>query len=225
MLTFNKKAIILSLILHFMLMAFIFGSLHIEPRKIEEKTSEIAISIVPPPKRVEIKKTINPPTKLPSVKPKPKIIRPAIKPKPEYLSAMQQLDKLSPNEIPIPFEHNEQAKKPLKNIKKAVKPQYTTEALALQYATLIGNCIKNKMQLIALGTTTNFNILVHFNLGRDKMLRGIPDIKIEGGDERQKNIAQNQTILALKACTPFDLPLDKYDIWKEVAMSFSPAQN
>lgn len=150
----------------------------------------------------------------------------------EYQKAIKAIDALPPSQIPIP--HNKiipdkQAKKTT-NLAYAIvsnKKENTVsnQELGVKYARLIGNCIKNKMNLIAIGKPNEFSILVHFYLGKDRKLQGEPSITIKGGDPRQKAIAENQTIFALKACSPFDLPPDKYEIWKEVIMNFSPNQN
>lgn len=145
-----------------------------------------------------------------------KDVRPMVKHTHPYDVATKVLDSLNPSEIPMP------ALKELPKTKAAVLTQMNNEQLANKYANLIGDCIKNNLNLVALGPNRSFNILAHFYLGRDKNLKSIAELNVDGGDKAQQEIVKNQTILALKACTPFDLPIEKYDIWKEVNMRFSP---
>ncbi len=147
----------------------------------------------------------------------------------EYTKAIKELDALPPSQIPKPqskiIAHKQVTKLPSSIISSKKKNILSDQELGVKYASLIGNCIKNKIKLIAVGEPNEFSILVHFYLDRDRKLQGEPSIIITGGDSRQKEIAQNQTMFALKACSPFDLPIDKYDIWKEVIMNFSPNRN
>lgn len=249
-----QKAVLISLLLHLLLIGFLW--LTIDKNKIQLLPHEhpVAIAIALPSEPAKSSKAMAPPQAtiqpekpqpvLPIPTPPKTVPKPAIKktpvkkivpktkaiipPTPEYKAAMEQLDKLPIEKIPTPFEvlqDSIKSKKTVKIAKKTQKPQETEEELGAKYAAIIGTCIKSKIKLIALGAPTDFNIIAHFYLNKNGILHGTPEIKAEGGDERQKNIAINQATLALKSCSPFNLPIDKYDIWKEVNMTFSPVQN
>ena len=53
---------------------------------------------------------------------------------------------------------------------------------------------------------------------------GLPNVKgdVDGGDAGQEAVANSQTADAIRACSPFLLPPDKYDLWREVNLQFYP---
>lgn len=95
--------------------------------------------------------------------------------------------------------------------------------LGQMFAKQIGDCVHSKFNLVALGTRgTQLKIKAIFRLQKNGALQNMPDIKVLGGDDHQKDIAYAQAVSALKACSPFSLPVDKYYLWKDIEMLFDP---
>ena len=60
---------------------------------------------------------------------------------------------------------------------------------------------------------------------RELILELRPDILVKGAD-RQKvgQVAAESALRAVQRCAPFNLPVEKYDSWKEIIMTIDPRE-
>ena len=135
---------------------------------------------------------------------------------PVYKKVIDEIKALPDNEVPVPQSYNSNNIRKITNI-------VDDGALARKYAVAIGNCIQSKFHLIALGQGSyNFKITAHFTLDKQGELKKLLSINVDGGDAGQEAVANSQTADAIRACSPFLLPPDKYDLWREVNLQFYP---
>lgn len=203
----------------------------------DEAPASVAISFVAAPEK-EISKPMMsaphipapiPPKVMPKVAPMAKkIVQKKSLPKAKPI--MQDVIK-APHHKKIIRQAQEHAKIVHKEIlvpekKKIIKSMHNDKdeaKLGQMFAKQIGDCVHSKFNLVALGTRgAQLKIKAVFRLQKNGALQNMPDIQILGGDEHQRDIAYAQAVSALKACSPFALPLDKYYLWKDIEMLFDP---
>jgi len=70
----------------------------------------------------------------------------------------------------------------------------------------------------------NLMVKVHFALGQDGTVLSGPEVLNPGADALTK-AAESSAVRAVLMCAPYKgLPLDKYDIWKDVILNFDPSR-
>ncbi len=64
-------------------------------------------------------------------------------------------------------------------------------------------------------------VAVHVKLDRSGQIIGDPDVMVTGGPEQTRSAIAKSASRAVLRSSPFkNLPLDKYDAWKEVIINF-----
>jgi TolA protein len=65
-------------------------------------------------------------------------------------------------------------------------------------------------------------VKVRFNLRKDKSVDGLPIVLSGGGDTLSDATAQS-AVSAVMECAPYEfLPADRYDMWQEITVNFTP---
>ena len=72
------------------------------------------------------------------------------------------------------------------------------------------------------GKRTNGGRVLRWQLDRDGRLLGSPEIVGDRGNPQMKRSAE-AAVAAVRACEPFKLPADRYEIWRAITWSFDPA--
>ncbi len=68
----------------------------------------------------------------------------------------------------------------------------------------------------------NITVKVRFSLRKDKSVEGLPIVLAGGGDALSDATAQS-AVSAVMECAPYEfLPADKYDMWQEITVNFTP---
>jgi TolA protein len=68
---------------------------------------------------------------------------------------------------------------------------------------------------------SNVTVKVQFQLDRDGSVVGNP-VKVGGGSDPVSNATAAAAISAIKQCENYELPPDRYDLWKDVILDFNP---
>jgi TolA protein len=68
---------------------------------------------------------------------------------------------------------------------------------------------------------SNVTVKVQFQLDRNGSVVGNP-VKVGGGSDPVSNATADAAISAIKQCENYELPPDRYDLWKDVILDFNP---
>lgn len=74
-------------------------------------------------------------------------------------------------------------------------------------------------------TSRTTPVTLTFRLGRDGLVQGVPTIVHNADVLEYGKVFVISASDAVRACQPYDLPADQYDIWKEVKITFRPPEN
>jgi hypothetical protein len=88
-------------------------------------------------------------------------------------------------------------------------------------AQAIRACVQSKWKVPKdVKTAQDVVVKLRFRFNQDGTLVNAPTIVTSDGNPTVQTISDT-AIKAIRACEPFKLPTDKYDVWKDVILSFS----
>ncbi len=90
-------------------------------------------------------------------------------------------------------------------------------------ASALVSKVKGCFTIPAGARDTNVSVLIHFMLNPDGSLQGQPEAQSDSSDPVIQATAR-AAISAIVECKPYDLPADKYDLWKDNVLDFNPTQ-
>ena len=195
------------------------------------KPPEVKPEPKPEPPKPEPVQEAKPEPKPEPAKPEPK---PVAKPEPKP-DAVPELDvKMKPRAKPKPpsrFDPN-QIEKLLKDTSKKDAPAAQPQQQSLDLARLtvsLQDAIRSQVQpcwLFPAGAPNaeDLDVRLHISLNPDGSLNGPPVIlnqsKVNQSDYYR--VAAESARRAVQKCAPLKLPVDSYDVWRDIDMNFNP---
>lgn len=70
----------------------------------------------------------------------------------------------------------------------------------------------------------SLRISIQMSLDPSGTLQGVPSIVEGGGGSSIERVAAEAALRAVRRCSPYNLPTDKYEAWAEIKLNFDPSQ-
>jgi hypothetical protein len=89
---------------------------------------------------------------------------------------------------------------------------------------LIKNCMRDNWNpLVGLQDAGELLVSIKFSLKPDGTLRRAPKI-LNSSTNATFQAAADRAMRAIRLCQPFDLPANKYNVWREIILNFNPKE-
>ena len=87
-------------------------------------------------------------------------------------------------------------------------------------AQTVRTCVQSKWKPVS-NSPPNMIVKFHLRLNADGKLAEPPIVTNQTDDPAFRGAAEN-AVKAVRACEPFKLPKDRYELWKDMVLSFNP---
>jgi hypothetical protein len=176
------------------------------------------VAPVEPPVKQPVKQPVapvEPPVKQPVVKEFSKDSRKDVLI--ESSKRIPDMESLVSGKVPFPGD------RPLKRVENSATRDLEEDDRSFRQTLndIIGHCVQKNWNLAAINGSTAYDLRVvaHFRLNQNGTLSGETEFIPAGGDNAQRDIITIQAREALKKCSPFALPLNKYNQWHDVTVN------
>jgi len=89
---------------------------------------------------------------------------------------------------------------------------------------LIKSCMRDNWNpLVGTQEAEELVVRIKFSLKRDGTLRGTPKIANPSSNATFQ-AAADRAMRAIRLCQPFELPADKYNVWRDIILNFNPRE-